>query len=121
MGRNRVSARDATVRRKIDVTRAFAEETPTKPVVPALVPLDSVPELAVARGEVPWEDLGSLATQLVLRVDGSACTMSIVTDVVATPLEAARELATLVARGLVRLVAAPVDEPITLELELSTG
>ena len=114
-----IDAQKATVRRRVDVSITFAEETPTRPVVPALVPLDAVPALAVARAEVPWDDLGSLATQLLLRVDGMACAMAIVTGAGATPREAARELATMVARGLLRLVSPSQDEPSPLELDLS--
>jgi hypothetical protein len=121
------------------VTAAFADETPTAPrqkearalsqrpeargprrrrpssadadapPVSALVPLDAVPVLAVARTDVPWDDLGKLSTQLLLRLDGSSCTMAIVTGIASPPNEGVRELAALVRRGLVRL-GSPVDE-----------
>jgi len=42
-----------------------------------------------------------------------------VTGAGATPREAARELATMVARGLLRLVAPSQEEAMPLELDLS--
>jgi hypothetical protein len=89
------------------------------PSVPSLVPLDAVPVLAVPRTSVPWDDLGALATQLLLRLDGASCTMAIVTAVSATPKEGARELASLVSRGLVRLATQAEVHPSELELDMS--
>jgi hypothetical protein len=92
-----------------------------------MVPLDVVPVLAVPRADVPWTDLGELATQLLLRVDGSSQTMSIVTGMSVPPNEGARELASLVRRGLLRIEAPPSEPSLAdpdapaseLELDLS--
>jgi hypothetical protein len=89
------------------------------PHVASLVPLDAVPVLAVPRTEVPWDDLGALATQLLLRLDGCSCTMAIVTGGAATPKEGVRELAALVSRGLVRLATRAEEHPSELELDMS--
>jgi hypothetical protein len=133
MARVRGGEIDRTVRRRVDVARAFdetEEETPTKPTVIdvallreggapplalgdesvyPLVPLDAVPVLAVPRTSIPWADLGDLATQLMLRVDGETCTMRLVTGTLATPNEGARELGVLARRGLVRLLLSSED------------
>jgi hypothetical protein len=123
-----------TVRRRVDVKGAFgSEEQPTAPAarrecslafcaeeyeegVDLSIPLDTLPELAVADTEVPWTDLGSLATELLLRVDGSRSTMSIVTGLSEPPIDGVRALAQLVSRGIVRLLPlpseAPPDEPL---------
>jgi hypothetical protein len=116
-----------TVRRRIDVKGAFdAEEQPTAPAarregslalcaeeyeegVALSIPLDTLPELAVVDTEVPWTDLGSLATELLLRVDGARSTMSIVTGLSEPPIDGVRALAQLVSRGIVRLV--PLEAP----------
>jgi hypothetical protein len=95
--------------------------------VPSLVPLDAVPVLAVPRTEVPWDRLGPLATQLLLRLDGCSCTMAIVTGIGVPPCDGVRALAGLVSRGLVRLTTqaeaqAPeleVGAPCELELDMS--
>jgi hypothetical protein len=71
-------------------------------LVPSHVPLDAVPVLAVPTREVPWKELGQLARQLLLHVDGAASTMSIVTATAAPPNVGARELARLASRGLLR-------------------
>jgi hypothetical protein len=137
MARVRGKETDRTVRRRVDVARAFdetEEESPTKPTainldllresgahrvptgaesVEPLVPLDAVPVLNVPRTSVPWADLGDLATQLMLRVDGATCTMRIVTGTCATPNEGARELGCLARRGLVRLVLPSEDDDAT--------
>jgi hypothetical protein len=101
---------EATARVAVDVEAAFAEESGTKPMtapdgcggeeVDVLLPLDAVPVLRVPRDEVPWQELGELATRLLLRVDGAACMMLIVSGAQAAPNDAARELAKLVRRGL---------------------
>jgi hypothetical protein len=80
-----------------------ADSAPVSAPVPSLVPLDAVPVLAVPRTEVPWDDLGPLATQLLLRLDGCSCTMAIVTGIGVPPRDGVRGLAGLVSRGLVRL------------------
>jgi len=133
----------------VDVEAAFADENPTTPKqdeaealsqhpealgyeevdvsfvqedgppVRMHVPLDVVPMLAVPRTDLPWTELGELATQLLLRVDGSTCTMEIVTGVAAAPNESARELADLVGRGLVRLAIPDEVSPPELDLDLS--
>jgi hypothetical protein len=106
----------------VDVAEAFAtsEESPTSPTVHALVPLDAVPTLAVPRTGLPWADLGKLATQLLLRIDGTRTAMSVVHVDAGTPTEAARELARLAAAGLVRLIATEAPpESMPLELDLS--
>jgi hypothetical protein len=112
-----------TVRRRVDVASAFADEVPTAPasqtsrrrasgeaaeeldLVGISVPLDARPELAVADTDVPWPDLGLLATEVLLRVDGAKTTMSIVTGLSAPPSDGVRALAQLVGRGIVRLVS----------------
>jgi hypothetical protein len=112
-----------TVRRRVDVASAFADEVPTAPasqtrsrrapgdgaeeldLVGISVPLDARPELAVADTDVPWRDLGLLATEVLLRVDGAKTTMSIVTGLSAPPSDGVRALARLVGRGIVRLVS----------------
>jgi hypothetical protein len=96
-----------TARRHIDVAAAFAAtESPTSPVR-ELVPLDAVPVLTVERTALPWDDLGQLATQLLLRVDGRTSAMDIVTGSAFAPRECATELAALMRRGLVRLLPVP--------------
>jgi hypothetical protein len=100
------------MRRRIDVAAAFGEtEKPTRPAVHELVPLDAVPVLAVQRADLPWEELGELATQLLLRIDGRASAMEIVTGHAFAPRECATELAALARRGLLRLL--PVVAPAT--------
>jgi hypothetical protein len=92
-----------------------------------MVPLDAVPVLAVPRNEVPWDDFGPLATQLLLRLDGRSCTMAIVTGIGVPPRDGVRALAGLVSRGLVRLTTeaeaqAPeieVGAPCELDLDMS--
>jgi hypothetical protein len=121
--RRRLRHMGPTVPVEIDVARAFEGEMPTTPgalpregvadpvgeeavdasAVPALVPLDARPALAVAEGLVPWSDLGSLATKILRRVDGVTSAMSIVTDLGAAPSDGMRVLASLVCRGLIRL------------------
>jgi hypothetical protein len=104
----------------------FPAEASQSPV-PSLVPLDAVPVLAVPREEVPWDDLGPLATQLLVRLDGCACTMAIVTGIGVPPRDGVRALAGLVSRGLVRLMTqadaqAPeleVGAPCELELDMT--
>lgn len=114
-----------TVKRRIDVAKAFGnagEETPTKPAVHAQVPLDAVPILALPRGEVPWDSLGDKASQVMLRVDGTTCVMVISTDTGLPPTDVASELASLVTNGLVHLVAPPSSEPepdVGLDLDLA--
>ena len=110
MARDRDRDSDQTVRRQIDVAKAFGggeEETPTKPAVHAQVPLDAVPILALPRAEVPWDSLGHRASQVMLRVDGTTCVMVISTDTGLSPADVANELASLVTHGLVHLVAPP--------------
>ncbi len=85
-----------------------------------LVPLDAVLELACGRADVPWDDLSTLGRQLLLRVDGRARAMSIVTDGAGTPAACAAELATLARRGLVRLRSSVADDAeFPLEIDLS--
>jgi hypothetical protein len=116
-----------TPRRRVDVKGAFElEEQPTAPAarregsltfgfeeyedgVDLSIPLDILPELAVADTELPWTDLSSLATELLLRVDGVRSTMSIVTGLSEPPTHGVRALARLVSRGIVRLV--PLGAP----------
>jgi hypothetical protein len=81
-----------------------------------LMPLDAVPVLAVPREEVPWRELGDLSTQLLLRVDGETCAMGLVTGTAVAPIDAARELAALASRGLLRLD--PPRDRATTELDL---
>jgi hypothetical protein len=122
--RKRLLHMGPTVPVEIDVAGAFDGEMPTSPAappgegpanlvaaqaleeseVPAFVPLDARPVLAVAEGVVPWSDLGSLATEILRRVDGAKSAMSIVTGLGAAPSDGIRVLASLVRRGLVRLV-----------------
>jgi hypothetical protein len=122
--RRRLRHMGPTVPVEIDVARAFDGEMPTTPgtppsegpanrvatealqeaEVPAFVPLDARPVLAVAEGVVPWSDLGSLATEILRRIDGAKSAMSIVTGLGAAPSDGVRVLASLVRRGLVRLV-----------------
>jgi hypothetical protein len=121
MARDRSTDIDCTVKRHVDLSTAFGEELPTSPAVHPLVPLDAIPALAVPRSGLPWNDLGKLATQLLLRVDGTTTVMTVVRVDTATPMEAARELAHLAATGLVRLVSpGPIEMPSAdLELDLS--
>jgi len=65
---------------------------------------DARPRLAVADTALPWRDLGSLATEILLRIDGSKSTMSIVTGLGVAPSGGVRVLASLVCRGLVELL-----------------
>jgi hypothetical protein len=121
VGRKRGTEVDRTVKRYVDVGEAFGEgdEPPTSPAIHALVPLDAVPALAVPRTGMPWGDLGKLATQLLLRIDGTTTAMTVVRVDIATPIEATRELARLTAAGLVRLVTPVVADPEPLDLDLS--
>lgn len=121
MARDRDTDADQTVKRRIDVAKAFGdgrEETPTRPAVHAQVPLDAVPILALPRGDVPWDSLGEKASQVMLRVDGTTCVMVISTDTGLPPTEVASELASLVTHGLVHLVAPPSTMEAEAELEL---
>jgi hypothetical protein len=81
-----------------------AEENPRDSDVDTLVPLDAVPALTVARSRVPWDEIGERAAQIVLRVDGEASAMEIVTGLDFAPSDAARELAQLARRGVVHLL-----------------
>jgi hypothetical protein len=108
MARDR--SEDQTVKRVIDVAKIFGEagqEIPTKPAVHTQVPLDAVPILALPRAEVPWDSLGQMASQVMLRIDGTSCVMVISTDTGLAPADVANELASLVTQGLVHLVAPP--------------
>jgi hypothetical protein len=113
-----------TVVRHVDVAQAFHEEHPTTPAaehhfglaavvdvsdegVHVSIPLDSQPVLAVADTDVPWRDLGLLATELLLRIDGTKSTMAVVTGLSASPNDGVRALAHLVNLGLVRLERMP--------------
>jgi hypothetical protein len=110
------------VKRRVDVERAFSEtvhEQPTRPAVHALVPLDAVPVLAVARTELQWNELGDVARQLLLRVDGRRTAMSLVSLPSATPHECSCELASLARRGILRLQSSVKDEHVPLEIDLS--
>jgi hypothetical protein len=113
-----------TVIRRIDVAHAFHDEHPTTPAaehhfglaavvdvsdegVRVSIPLDSQPVLAVADTDVPWRELGLLATELLLRIDGTKSTMAVVTGLSAAPNDGVRALAHLVNLGLVRLERMP--------------
>lgn len=121
MSRPRATDIDRTVRRRIDVAAAFgAEERPTRPAVRALVPLDAVPVLAFPRSEIPWDELSELATQLLLRIDGRARAMQIVTGNTESPGACASELAALARSGIVRLASAiPDDGVVPIEIDLT--
>lgn len=125
MARDRSRDTDQTVKRRIDVARAFGhtgDEPPTRPAVHAQVPLDAVPILAVPRGDVPWDSLRPTASQVMLRVDGTTCVMVIATDTALAPADVVSELAFLVTQGLVHLIAPPSSEaqpPLELELDLT--
>jgi hypothetical protein len=95
------------------MTHDFVDESPTMKrkremaphsaqVVMGIIPLDVVPILAVAGSDVPWKELGELATRLLKRIDGRTDAMSLVMGAGAAPSEGIRELAVLVDRGLVR-------------------
>lgn len=121
MGRDRNRDADQTVKRRIDVAKAFGgDEPPTRPAVEAQVPLDAVPIMAVPRADVPWDTLGDKASQVMLRVDGTTCVMVISTDTGLTPADVVNELASLVTHGLVHLIAPPASEPAPeLEIDLA--
>lgn len=120
VSRPRATDSDRTVRRRIDIAAAFEEkEHPTRPAVRELVPLDAVLVLACGRSELPWNDLSALARQLLLRVDGHARAMSIVTSDAWTPAACAAELAALARRGLVRLRSPVSDDAVPLGIDLS--
>jgi hypothetical protein len=121
VSRPRATDSDRTVRRHVDIAAAFdAEERPTRPAVRELIPLDAVPVLALGRSDVRWRDVSELATQLLLRIDGSARAMEIVTGNTGTPRECASELAALARRGLVRLrPPIPEDNALPLEIDLT--
>jgi hypothetical protein len=125
--RRRLRHMGPTVPVEIDVARAFGDEMPTAPGMPspqvlaglvgpaalgvvvepelsALVPLDAVPALAVAEGDVPWGTLEAVAVEVLRRVDGAKSAMSIVTGLDAAPSDGVRILASFVHRGLVRIV-----------------
>ena len=79
------------------------------------------------RAEVPWAELGDLATTLLLRVDGTTSTGAIATatGTIATPKECAHELASLAERGILELdatggAASDADaEELELDIDLS--
>lgn len=121
VGRDRTRETDQTVKRRIDVKAAFAaEERPTRPAVRELVPLDAVPVLALNPAELPWEELGELAAQILVRVDGRTRAMQLVTGNVGSPGECACELAVLARRGLVRLLPPATDaDGMPLEIDLT--
>ncbi len=116
VNRPRDSESRKTLKRQIDVAAAFAAcdrgfppvDPPTRPAVRELVPLDAVPVLVLERAELPWSDLGQLATELLLRVDGKASAMHLITGNAFPPSDCASELAVLARRGLVRL-RSPAD------------
>jgi hypothetical protein len=74
--------------------------------------------LAVARTELPWDQLSELAKELIMLMDGRTRTMSIVRRTRASANECIQELAGLVSRGLVSLPP-PEDSPPFLDLDLS--
>jgi hypothetical protein len=120
--KNRLSEALRTVKRRVDVAKAFADtahDPPTRPAVQALVPLDAVPVLAIARTQVQWDELGAVARELLLHVDGRRTAMSLVSVGSATPREYARELAVLARLGIVRLASSYQDEVVPLEIDLS--
>ncbi|HEY5242198.1 MAG TPA: hypothetical protein VIJ22_12055 [Polyangiaceae bacterium] len=120
MGRARSTDKDKTVKRQIDVAEAFAAaERAPKPGAS----LDAVPVLVVPRADVPWSELGDLATKLLLRVDGATTTRDIATAAgsIAAPEECAREMAALAGRGLLELKStrgAEDGEALDLELDI---
>jgi hypothetical protein len=79
VGRARSTDRDKTTKRQIDVAKAFADADGSA--------FDTVPVLVVRRADVPWSELGELATKLLLRVDGTTTTKQIATvaGVIAPP------------------------------------
>jgi hypothetical protein len=123
VARKRQTDADRTVKKIVDVAAAFSvHEVPTRPAVRELVPLDAVPILALERSDLPWDELTELATQLLLRVDGQARAMDIVSGNAGTPGECASVLAALARRGLLRLKPprdARADEGVPLEIDLS--
>lgn len=124
MSRPRGTDSDRTVRRTVDVAAAFAtHEHPTRPAVRPvreLVPLDAVPALTRHRSEVPWSDLGALATEVLLRVNGRTSAMEIVRGNQASPRDCASALASLALRGFVRLLPPSRDDgSIPLDIDLS--
>jgi hypothetical protein len=121
VSRPRATDNDRTVRRSIDIAAAFGEEEhATRPAVRELVPLDAVLVLACGRSEVPWDDLSALGRHLLLRVDGRACAMSIVTNDAWTPAACSAELASLARRGFVRLRSSVSDDvAVPLEIDLT--
>jgi hypothetical protein len=101
---------DRTVKRKIDVERAFRDaEEPTRPTVVTTVPLDAIPVLALPREELPLSQLGRVTAQILDDIDGNRDAMSLATLRALLPSKCVRELASLVVRGWVRL--APVADP----------
>jgi hypothetical protein len=117
LARDRSGDVDRTVRRRIDVAKAFhdARTTEARSEVDAFLPAESVPELAVPRPEVPWDELDELSTRLLLRIDGATGTMDLIVDAEASPEQMTKALASLVERGLVCLVLRgdPFDEAPT--------
>ena len=113
MGRPRSTDNDKTAKRRIDVAAAFAEAE-AKPGPGALSrAFETVPVLMLPRGEVPWGELGELATNLLLRVDGRTSTRDIATasGTIAAPEECAREMAALAQRGILELKSPPAAGP----------
>jgi hypothetical protein len=116
VGRDRSTDRDKTAKRQIDVAAAFAAAEGT-------AAFDAVPVLVMPRADVPWSELGELATKLLLRVDGSASARDIATaaGTIAPPGERAREMAALAQRGILELRSkgdAGPDEGGELELDI---
>ena len=122
MNTTRTAEAARTVRRHVDIEKAFAptaNESPTRPAVQALVPLDAVLVLAVPRAQLQWDELGDIARELLLRVDGRRTAMSLVSVGSATPNEYVRELGQLVRRGIVHLAPGYCDEASPLEIDLA--
>ncbi len=113
MGRQRPAELSKTVRRRIDVAAAFAATEGS--------PLDSVPRIVMPKGEIPWAELGELATKLLLRVDGAASTGAIGAALkgLATPKECARMFVALSQRGIVELASKADGEELELDIDLS--
>jgi hypothetical protein len=128
VGRERSTDKDKTVKRRVDVAKAFAtaEDSVELAATPG-VPMDTIPTLIMPRADVPWAELSDLATKLLLRVDGATSTGAIATATgsIATPKECARELAALTQRGILKLEAtggAPSGddaEELALDIDLS--
>jgi hypothetical protein len=81
---------------------ALADDAPVPAArVDWILPADFVPVLRVARADLAWQKLTPLASRILMRVDGAAATVELLTRMDDAAEHVVRELRELVQRGLV--------------------